>query len=518
MAWLSAVRTKHISFDEIPTSTRVCSLHFHSGEPASQISESDPDWAPNLHLGHTDVNSSHTELFHIPANRKRQRTETEQTTDETVAGKSTPIGAVETAGEGVLILVKEEEGSNEAWPVTMKEEVDSDAAALMPVKREEQRMGEVMQVLVKREEPDEEFQFPTQHREGGEGATGGTQTCEPAGKRLRADCVCDKCEGHLVEIDRLSKENTSLRGEVEKWKMDQKFLKEDNERVKYYTGLPHFQVLIGLLTSIWPHMSHPSRLLSPFQMLFLTLMRLKLDLPIQHMGYLFHVDRRTVSNTFNETICALNARISPMVRWPRKDALNVTVPFQFVEVYGKRVAVILDCFEVSTQRPSNLGGEEQPLSDGKPNKTVKYLIGVTPQGSVAFFSKGWEGGLSSRQIAEKSGILDKLMPGDLSLPAEGPDNKESLGLLCDEIISPPPAKGGHKADAEDRLKIKNLKIHVKRIIGNIRIKYSILTAKVPISMVAPCKGETVSILDKTVAVSCALTNMCPNVVEKHKWR
>lgn len=140
--------------------------------------------------------------------------------------------------------------------------------------------------------------------------------------------------------------------------MDQKFLKRDNERVKYYTGLTHFQVLIGLLTSIWPHMSHPSRLLSPFQMLFLTLMRLKLDPPIQHMGYLFHVDRRTVSNTFNKTICALNTRISPLVCWPRKDALNVNVPFQVGKVYGKQVAVILDCFEIPTQRPSNLGGVE----------------------------------------------------------------------------------------------------------------------------------------------------------------
>lgn len=85
------------------------------------------------------------------------------------------------------------------------------------------------------------------------------------------------------------------------------------------------------------------------------------------------------------------------------------------------------------------------------------------------------------------------MPGDLSLPA---DDEDSLGLLCDEIISPPPAKGGHVADAEDRLKIKSLEIHVKRIVCNIRIKFSILTAKLPISMVAPCKGETVSILDK----------------------
>lgn len=31
VAWVSAVRRKNITFDEIPTSARVCSLHFHSG-------------------------------------------------------------------------------------------------------------------------------------------------------------------------------------------------------------------------------------------------------------------------------------------------------------------------------------------------------------------------------------------------------------------------------------------------------------------------------------------------------
>lgn len=157
------------------------------------------------------------------------------------------IGAAETAGEAAMIKVTEEEESNEPWPRMVKEEEESDAAALAPVKREEQKPDEVMQVLVKREEPDEESPL-----ERGGGATGGTQTCDPAEKRLKADAVCDKYEGHLVEIDRLAKENSSLKGEVEKWKMDQKFLKEDNERVKYYTRLPHFQVLIGLLTSIWP--------------------------------------------------------------------------------------------------------------------------------------------------------------------------------------------------------------------------------------------------------------------------
>lgn len=78
-------------------------------------------------------------------------------TDEIVAEKSSSVAAAETAGERVVIQVKEEEESNEALPVTVKEEEDSDAAAL--------RTGEVMQVLGKREEPDEEFQFPTQHNE-----------------------------------------------------------------------------------------------------------------------------------------------------------------------------------------------------------------------------------------------------------------------------------------------------------------------------------------------------------------
>ncbi|KAM4526737.1 uncharacterized protein V3H82_001036 isoform 5-T5 [Fundulus diaphanus] len=31
----------------------VCSRHFHSGKPAYEFQESDTDWVPSLHLGHT---------------------------------------------------------------------------------------------------------------------------------------------------------------------------------------------------------------------------------------------------------------------------------------------------------------------------------------------------------------------------------------------------------------------------------------------------------------------------------
>ena len=46
---------------------------------------------------------------------------------------------------------------------------------------------------------------------------------------------------------------------------------------------------------------------------------------------------------------------------------------------------------------------------------MKYLIGITPQGTVSFISNGWCGRTSDKEITEKSGFLLKLTPGDLVL-------------------------------------------------------------------------------------------------------
>ena len=46
---------------------------------------------------------------------------------------------------------------------------------------------------------------------------------------------------------------------------------------------------------------------------------------------------------------------------------------------------------------------------------VKFLIGITPQGSVAFTSQGWGGRTSNVHITENCGLHQKLLPGDLVL-------------------------------------------------------------------------------------------------------
>ena len=62
---------------------------------------------------------------------------------------------------------------------------------------------------------------------------------------------------------------------------------------------------------------------------------------------------------------------------------------------------------------------------------------------------------------------------------------------------------------EQTRNIANIQIHVERVIGNVRNKYSILSATQPIDFVT---SSNVITLDKIVHVSCALVNMCDSVV------
>ena len=69
-------------------------------------------------------------------------------------------------------------------------------------------------------------------------------------------------------------------------------------------------------------------------------------------------------------------------------------------------------------------------------------------------------------------------------------------------------------DVEDTRVIANVRIHVERVIGNLRKKYSILNGTLPKDYLLP-KGdgtEKLTTLDKIMHVPCALINLCPSVV------
>ena len=59
--------------------------------------------------------------------------------------------------------------------------------------------------------------------------------------------------------------------------------------------------------------------------------------------------------------------------------------------------------------------------------------------------------------------------------------------------------------------IANVRIHVERVIGNVRQKYSILQSTLPIQYVTSREDRPPTV-DSIVCVCCALCNACESVV------
>ena len=73
--------------------------------------------------------------------------------------------------------------------------------------------------------------------------------------------------------------------------------------------------------------------------------------------------------------------------WPERERLWNTMPVCFQYAFGKKVTVVIDCFEVFIERPSNLLATAQTFSSYKhhyKNNTIKIVIGISPQGSMFF--------------------------------------------------------------------------------------------------------------------------------------
>ena len=140
-------------------------------------------------------------------------------------------------------------------------------------------------------------------------------------------------------------------------------------------------MLQTVYTNVLTFVIRKSPTLSKFQEFTLTLMKLKLNMPMQDLAYCFGISRSTVSRIFSAWMVVLSVRLAPLIRWPEREDLWRTMPQCFLAVFGNKTAVIIDCFEVFISRPSNLMVRAQTFNTYK-NSTVKILVGITPQGSI----------------------------------------------------------------------------------------------------------------------------------------
>ena len=68
-----------------------------------------------------------------------------------------------------------------------------------------------------------------------------------------------------------------------------------------------------------------------------------------------------------------------------------------------------------------------------------------------------------------------------------------------------------KEEVEHSRQLAHVRIHVERVIGQLRKKYTILQGTLPITLIKR-PSDTVPTIDRILVVTCALINLCPSVV------
>lgn len=122
---------------------------------------------------------------------------------------------------------------------------------------------------------------------------------------LEGDLSGLKAEKQLLqtEVQSLLSENISLKKRLHCCSFSEDSFsgdcKEKSERVKYYTGLPNFLVLMALVNFLAPHISKgPRTITTSFQETLIVLMRLRLNLPVQVLADIFLISTSATSRIF----------------------------------------------------------------------------------------------------------------------------------------------------------------------------------------------------------------------------
>ena len=123
--------------------------------------------------------------------------------------------------------------------------------------------------------------------------------------------------------------------------------------------------------------------------------------------------------------------------------------------------------------------------------------------------------MSDKYLAEHCGILNNILPGDIVLADCGFDISDSISMQQAKLHLPAFTKGKDQLSAleiEVTRSIANVRIHVERVIGCVRQKYTILKETLPIDFVTKRAGEECPLIDRIARICCALCNLCNSVV------
>uniref|UniRef100_A0A8C6U0Y4 THAP-type domain-containing protein n=1 Tax=Neogobius melanostomus TaxID=47308 RepID=A0A8C6U0Y4_9GOBI len=310
-----------------------------------------------------------------------------------------------------------------------------------------------------------------------------------------------------------------------------RFLSDDRS-VKLNTGLPNketFNKLLQVLTPraakmrYWggtrrvistkvrksvqtPEKSAPGRKRNIKVEFLMVLMKLRQGLTNEFLASIFSISASLCSNIITTWIKFLGAQLRGLVIWPDKNLIRTMLPASLAEEYPN-LRCILDRGETFIDRPRGVKLQAATWSDYKKHNTLKYLVGIAPNGHISFMSKAWGGQTTDRQIVQQSGFLDLVDPQDLIMADRGFPIQEDLLFKMAKLVIPPTSSGLEQMCSQNvaqTKKVTNVHIHVERAINRIKW-FQILSTTLPVTMA--------HLFDDILIICAALCNLLPPLIE-----
>lgn len=292
---------------------------------------------------------------------------------------------------------------------------------------------------------------------------------------------------------------------------------KNTKKLTYYTGLPNLSIVLLILQRMDAYLtSIRITKLNNFQKLLITLMKLRLNCDFTHLSYLFDVRLATVSSLFKSVMIGFEYAFSDFIYWPQRIHLEAKMPSEFKLRFGNKVAVIIDCFEIGIEKPTMMNAQVKTFSSYKGKNTVKYLLGITPHGSISFLSRGYGGKASDKFITEDCGMLDKLSAGDIVLADRGFKIHELVAAKGASLVIPDFKQRNTTQltphQVENTRGIAHVRIHVERVIASIRNKFKLTQGPIPMTMLQETY-EDAALIDYIMRSACILVNLCDGIVD-----
>jgi len=126
----------------------------------------------------------------------------------------------------------------------------------------------------------------------------------------------------------------------------------------------------------------------------------------------------------------------------------------------------------------------------KHRHTMKFLVGITPSGSISFVSYGYPGSIEDDDIVRESGLIDLIEQGDAVMADRGftdwPGLRESGKELIIPALSLARGQGEGVARApfseeenERTYRIAHVRIHVERMMRAIKAGWRVFDRPIP---------------------------------------